>query len=108
MALAFFVAGGCACSRAPKSDVPSTVAQAPSPNLVLPSAELAVLADYGGAIDSAAWEFSRNDEPLDVSRVIYSWQLLEVRQREYLNVVNGQPGEFSTVITRSTKRALSR
>ena len=107
--LALGAAGGCSCAHSTVVGSPMIAAAPPSPNLVMPSPELMAMGgDWTSDPDPGAWEFSRNDGPAPVSTVIASWQSLEVRQREYLNVVNGQPGEFSTIITRSTKRALSR
>jgi hypothetical protein len=80
-----------------------------NPNLTMPSPGLLAISDVDELeFDEHAWEYSRNDLPVSTSAPISTWQFLEVRHREYLNTANGQPNDFSTTITRATKRSISR
>lgn len=108
------VAWGCASS--PRAGVATQARFVPTaqllPNLVLPSPELMEMSVEADATDSdaLAWEGSRNDWRLGapMTAEFIGHEVLEVRQREFLRTINGQPSEYSSTFTQTIKRGLTR
>lgn len=88
-------------------DTSRNQATAPSiaSNLVFPSDELLTNEDEQlGLWDSSRNDFRMGGSPNDDLAAV---RLVDVHQREWLWISNGQPREYSSVLTRSVKRGVA-